>query len=235
MYSKIKKISKIAKNPRLFVKYYKNRKRKSFNVEDGEVIGIVKKKYNSYKDYTDHQKAKLETIDNSTLSNYDKKFGNALMDRLKTGGEIKSGVSVLCLAARTGTEVKSFINLGCFAVGIDLNPGKDNKFVLPGDFHNLQYADNCVNVVFTNSIDHSFDVDKLIAEVKRVLKPGGYFINEIAGANNNKEALKSNFEAIIWDDINIMVNKISEHGFKIIKIVNIEYPWEGKHVIYKLV
>ena len=48
--------------------------------------------------------------------------------------------TVLCLAARIGTEVKAFLDLGCFAIGIDLNPGTDNRYVVHGDFHDLQFA-----------------------------------------------------------------------------------------------
>jgi ubiquinone/menaquinone biosynthesis C-methylase UbiE len=90
--------------------------------------------------------------------------------------------SVLCLAARLGSEVEAFISLGHFAIGIDLNPGPDNPFVVSGDFHALQFADHSVDCVYTNSLDHAFDIEKITREVRRVLKPGGMFLLEaVAG------------------------------------------------------
>jgi len=77
---------------------------------------------------------------------------------------------MLCLAARIGTEVKSFLDLGAFAVGIDINPGKKNKYVLFGDFQDIQFAPKCADIIFTNSIDHVYDIEKFLSEIKRVLK-----------------------------------------------------------------
>ncbi len=84
--------------------------------------------------------------------------------------------SVLCLAARLGSEVEAFIKLGHFAVGVDLHPGPANSFVVTGDFHALQFADGSVDCIYTNSLDHAYDLDKIVAEVRRVLKPGGFFV-----------------------------------------------------------
>ena len=56
-----------------------------------------------------------------------------------------------------------FIDHGAFAVGIDLNPGRDNRWVVIGDFHALQYADASVDVVYTNSFDHVFELERVLA------------------------------------------------------------------------
>src|SRR5258707_15564244 len=112
------------------------------------------------------------------LSDYVKWFRTCMAERLAVMAEIQSGMSALCLAARIGTEVKAFQDVGCFSVGIDLNPGPDNKYVLRGDFHEIQFPSNSLDVVYTNSIDHAFDAVKMISEVKRVLKPTGVFIVE---------------------------------------------------------
>ena len=86
--------------------------------------------------------------------------------------------TVLCLAARIGTEVKAFLDLGCRAIGIDLNPGKENPYVVQGDFHDLQYAPQSMDVVYTNSLDHAFDLERIAKEVLKVLKPDGLFLVE---------------------------------------------------------
>lgn len=60
------------------------------------------------------------------IDNYDKTYRKHLRDRLQSHINVK-GTSVLCLAARVGTEVKAFLDLGCFAMGIDLNPGLEKS------------------------------------------------------------------------------------------------------------
>jgi len=72
-----------------------------------------------------------------------------------------------------------FIDHGVFAVRIDLNPGRDNRRMVVGDFHALQYADASVDVVYTNSLDHAFELERVLAEVRRVLKPEGTCLVEV--------------------------------------------------------
>ena len=132
---------------------------------------LKSRRYSSYRQYVEHQRAKVETMD---LGPYDEKYYAALSDRLR-GIEldiIPTTGSVLCLGARLGTEVRAFIDQGYLALGIDLNPGGNNKYVVTGDFHHLQFSDSSVDIAFANALDHVFDIDKVLAEVCRVLKPG---------------------------------------------------------------
>ncbi len=64
-------------------------------------------------------------------------------------------------------------------MGIDLNPGPDAEFVVVGDFHALTFADESVDCVYTNCLDHALQLDKILHEVRRVLKNGGLFIVDI--------------------------------------------------------
>ncbi|MGI9043351.1 MAG: methyltransferase domain-containing protein [Gemmatimonadaceae bacterium] len=75
--------------------------------------------------------------------------------------------------------MRAFTDLGVFAVGIDLNPGKDKRHVLAGVFHGLQFASGVADVVFTNSLDHVFDLGHVIGEASRVLVKGGMFVTEV--------------------------------------------------------
>jgi len=87
---------------------------------------------------------------------------------------------ILCLAARMGDEVDAWRQLGHpDAIGIDLNPGPDNPYVVVGDFHALQFANASLDLVYCNSLDHAFDLDKIAGEVRRVLKSGGLFVLDI--------------------------------------------------------
>ena len=136
--------------------------------------------------------------------------------------------SVLCLGARLGGEVRSFIESDCFAVGIDLNPGKDNKHVLYGDFHDLQFHSNSIDIVFTNSLDHALDIFKVLEEIKRVLKPEGHLITEIANGGKSGP-----YEAINWENINEIIEIIEKFGFKLIKREKINEPDRGEHCVFK--
>jgi SAM-dependent methyltransferase len=142
--------------------------------------GLAQRVYPDYDTYLEHQRLKVDAFRVKSLEGHDRRFHAALSERLAACPVPLEGRSVLCLAARLGTEVRAFIERGAFAVGIDLNPGRDSRWVVVGDFHALQFADASVDVVFTNSLDHVFDIERVLAEVRRVLKPGGAFLVEVA-------------------------------------------------------
>lgn len=182
---------------------------------------FTKRPYRGYSQYMDHQVSKLNKRLNF-IKNFDALYEQDLGKRLAEWDFIKSGSSVLCLGARLGGEVKAFLSAGCFAVGIDLNPGQDNRCVLTGDFHNLQYKDNSVDVVFTNSIDHVFDIDKFVQEIKRVLKPDGTLIIELV---NSKEASKDKWASLQWENSDPILSLFAEQGFELIKRTSFQSVW----------
>ncbi|MDP2741485.1 MAG: class I SAM-dependent methyltransferase [bacterium] len=190
---------------------------------------IKKKEYKTYEKYLKHQKSKLKKVQYELRSTYDNKYRYELEKRLKEQNIVQPGMNVLCLAARIGTEVKSFLDLGCFAVGLDLNPGIGNKYVVYGDFHYIQFPDHSVDVIFSNSLDHAFDFNKLIKEIKRVLKPNGYLILEIT--RGTEEGYSPGYwEASIWKKIDDVLDIFLKFGFKIVRKADFEYPWKGQHI-----
>lgn len=191
--------------------------------------GFLKRDYDSYEDYLAHQKSKLELHD---FGDYDAEFHNALRERLAALDLDWKGRTALCLAARIGSEVKAFLDLGCFAVGIDLNPGKQNPYVLYGDFHNLQFASHSVDFVFTNSLDHAFDIERMTKEIRRVLKPNGVVIVEaLKGANEG--AKPGFFESFWWSSIDELVKVFENAGFHLIRRTGITYPWGGEVLCFQ--
>ncbi len=186
--------------------------------------------YGSYPEYVEHQKEKLDLILKVGLPEYDKEYREVLKERLKTLQILQSGNSVLCLAARLGTEVKSFLDLGCFAVGLDLNPGSNNPYVVHGDFHNIQYPDQCIDVVFTNSLDHALYLRRLINEIKRILKPSGIVILEII-KGREEGSTPGAFESLSWEKIDDVLEPFLESGFAIIKRSYFTFPWPGENII----
>ncbi len=91
---------------------------------------------------------------------------------------VQPGMKAICLGARTGQEVQALRDMGLEdAIGIDLVAMP--PLVIEGDVHNLPFEDNTFDVAFSNIFDHLLEPQKFVAEVERVLKPGGHFILHI--------------------------------------------------------
>ncbi len=187
---------------------------------------FVQRQYSSYDDYVHHQQAKLKIHD---LESYDVRFRDALRDRLKQAGLDWQGRSVLCLAARIGTEVRAFLDLGAFAVGLDLNPGKENRYVVQGDFHDIQFAAGSVDVVFTNSLDHAFDIERIAQGMHRVLKPEGVLIVE-AVSGKEEGGKPGFFESFYWSSIDQLIGRLERSRFQLVSRRPFTYPWTGEHL-----
>jgi SAM-dependent methyltransferase len=193
-----------------------------------EQSGFRKREYSSYEQYVRHQQSKLSHLD---LGDYDVKYRQQLRERLAGLDCLKRGTSVLCLGARLGTEVKAFQDLGCFALGLDLNPGPENKFVLRGDFHEVQFPSGSVEVIFTNSFDHVFDSGKFIGEIRRLLKPGGGLI--IAAIHGEAQATApDHYASFWWARIEDLVALLGRHGFKVERRMAFELPWPGEQIYF---
>lgn len=188
-----------------------------------------KRSYDSYGDYLEHQKAKLETHE---FGRYDEKFRTALRERLSSLELAWQGRSVLCLGARIGSEVKAFLDLGAFAIGIDLNPGKGNRYVVQGDFHDLQYAENSIDVVYTNSLDHVFDLERVAKEALKVLKPDGLFLVE-AVQGRDQGINPGFFESFFWQNIDQLVAVFENAGFVVARRTPITHPWPGEQICFR--
>jgi SAM-dependent methyltransferase len=156
-----------------------------------------------------------------------------LRERLQKLSALEKGASVLCLGARQGTEVAAFQDLGCFAVGVDLNPGANNPLVLYGDFHNLQFAARSVDVIFTNSLDHAFDLKKLTGEITRVLKPGGMLIVEAIRGSGEKSA-PDHYASLWWNQTEDLTALFEQNGFKAAHPEAFSEPWPGTQICFML-
>lgn len=190
--------------------------------------GLRRRSYSSYEDYLMHQKDKLRYKD---LYNYDLKFRSTLRERLENLDISWPNKTVLCLAARIGTEVKSFLDLGCFAIGIDLNPGENNRYVVYGDFHDIQFPSHCVDVVFTNSLDHAFTIEKMVNEIRRVLKPQGLLIVEAARGDEGSQP--GFYESFWWSKTDNLVSLLESFQFRLIRRSSYDYPWDGEQLIFE--
>jgi len=192
--------------------------------------------FSAYEEYVAIQKSKLDKVvyrqKATWLQDYDVSYHAALYQRLSQCDLSWHGRNVLCLAARIGTEVRSFLDLGCFAIGIDLNPGLDNKYVVVGDFHALQFPDCCVDVVFTNSLDHVLDIQKVLGEVHRVLKPAGLlFIEAVRGTSEGVEP--GRYETFFWSSIDDLTQLVTQNSFSLIARNGFDFPWPGELIQFQ--
>jgi SAM-dependent methyltransferase len=188
-----------------------------------------KREYISYGQYLRHQQAKSQYLD---LTDYDINYRRQLKERLRDLPFMKRGGSVLCLGARQGTEVKAFHDMGCFAVGIDLNPGKENQFVVHGDFHHLQFPAESADIVFTNSFDHAFDAKKLIAEITRVLKRDGVLVIEAIHGDEEKTS-PDYYASFWWKRVDDLVALLAQHGCQLIHRGAFVEPWSGDQICFR--
>ncbi|MFG0262385.1 MAG: class I SAM-dependent methyltransferase [Novipirellula sp. JB048] len=191
--------------------------------ETDEIDSFQHRHYESYEQYLEHQKYKLRTLN---LSDYDHSFHETLRARLENSEAVHPGDRVVCLAARLGSEVKAFIDNGCFAVGIDLNPGPENKYVVTGDFHNLQFADNSVDVIYSNALDHAFDIKKIVTESRRVLCPGGLFIIEAVLGTEGGYSPQS-YESFWWQSCDDLIQFFVDQKFELVGKEEFLLPWKG--------
>ena len=192
--------------------------------------GSQRRAYPDYETYLEHQRTKLDAFRESSIERHDRRFHAALSERLADLPMPLARRTVLCLAARQGSEVRAFIDQGAFAVGIDLNPGRGNRYVMVGDFHDLQFATGTVDVVYTNSLDHAFDLGRILAEVRRVLAPGGVLIAEVGSGGGEGRGF---YEALSWDSVDALVARIEEQGFRLELRRPFDVPWAGEQLVLR--
>jgi SAM-dependent methyltransferase len=173
--------------------------------EDG-----ARRKYASYDEYLDHQASKLDRIAPRLREKEDEDFAE-FRRRFATCAALAGARSVLCLGARLGTEVRALHELGYFAIGIDLNPGDDNPYVLSGDFHRIVFPDASVDAIYTNTLDHVFSLEAVVGEVRRLLRPGGVFVADLE-LGSAEGFVPGEYEAVMWRDHRVLIDRITAFG-----------------------
>jgi SAM-dependent methyltransferase len=168
------------------------------------------RKYASYEEYVDHQASKLDKIAHRLREKEDEDLAE-FRRRFEGCTALAGARSVLCLGARLGTEVRALHDLGYFAIGIDLNPGERNPYVLPGDFHGIVFPDGSADAVYTNALDHVFSLEKVVREVWRLLRPGGVFVADLE-LGSAEGFVPGEYESAMWRDHQALIGRIRDLG-----------------------
>lgn len=185
-----------------------------------EKDGILSRQFGSYDEYVELQRSKLRQVGKQCTHT------NLLQGLATRIDGIAPGSSVLCLGARTGEEVTVFLAKGCFAVGIDLEPGPDNRYVVHGDFHELPYPDACVDCVYTNALDHALDLLHVLREARRVLRGSGLFLWDVASPERGPKR----WESAWWESIDDLLPLAERAGFALYERRPFVLPWKGEQL-----
>ncbi len=86
---------------------------------------------------------------------------------------------ILCVGCRNHAEIDYFYAKGVKKIlGIDLMSKHSDILVM--DMHQMTFPDNSFNVVYSShSLEHAYDPQKVINEIKRICRPGGYVVIEV--------------------------------------------------------
>jgi SAM-dependent methyltransferase len=186
----------------------------------------------SYEDYIRLQQSKLQYLD---LASHEARFRKALGERMQASGLVSAGTRVLCLGARLGAEVAAFRDLGAFAVGVDLNPGTDNPWVLYGDFHDLEYPDACLDLIYSNSLDHCLEPGKVLAEVRRLVRTDGHFLVEADPGEQDPNGAEPDMWATFqWKTVESLRELVEGRGFLLVSRAGFDYPRSGTALLFAL-
>jgi SAM-dependent methyltransferase len=170
--------------------------------------------YESYDEYVTHQAQKYDEIlarlggfSNLHITQWRMVFFNSLKALMSI---LPRDAKILCVGARQGTEVEVLRDLGfCNAIGCDLNPGPANPYVIPGDFMKHHYPDGAFDAVYSNAIDHAFDLDDFFKEQARIVRSGGYGVFDFADFASIGGS--SDFEVQSWDNTDEPVGVMRRH------------------------
>jgi len=176
---------------------------------------FLHREYDDYDDYIEIQQLKHNQRPEFAKRSSDS-LRKVLASRLTTiDCLIPPPANVLCLGARAGGEVAAFMDNGYFATGIDLNPRPNNEFVSYGDFHNLVFPDQSVDMIYTNSFDHVLNIDRVTSEIYRVLRIGGLLLTENKGGTSEpgfRPARSDSYDCLEWDSLQDLIDYFESKG-----------------------
>ena len=191
-----------------------------FKFKKHENSNLLEKKMLNYKFYLFNQKLKtffrlgrLRSSYDTHLKKFEEEFKNIDFLGVK---------KILCVAARLGTEVHALRNLNYDAIGIDIYVTKNNKYVHYGEFEKIPYEDKTFDAVYTNSVDHIYNIKKTVNEFDRVLNKDGYLLVNLMKGIEEGHEMAGTYESLAWKKRIDILSKIQEiNKYELIKEVDL--------------
>lgn len=187
------------------------------------------KRKNDYPGYLEDQIGRAESKWGRRRAENDQFKENLRQSWSKIRRSVGNPISICCMGCRAGTEVFEFKEFCPKAqiYGVDITDNiksikthLDVKIELHDFNHLPEDWENKFDLIFSNSLDHAFNVEQTIAEWRRVTAPGGYLFLELSTARptnieyqfkmSDKKLFKD-FELIkVWEEpkkITVVVKK----------------------------
>lgn len=169
----------------------------------------ILREYDDNDEYIKHQLEK--TMDAKTIGDRKKDWDQNVKifeSKFSIFSSLSDNANILCVGSRYGEEVEAWRNRGYENVtGIDLI--FYHPYTIKMDMHNLEFSDNIFNVVYTNSLDHSSDLETAIKEIFRVATPNGGVMVDIELFNNHGD-----YETIEFTSIYDVKDVVDSLGMK---------------------
>ena len=119
-----------------------------------------------------------------------------LSRELVTAGMLDSSSSILCLGCRNSVELDLFRKAGVGnVIGIDLFSQRADILVM--DMHAMTFPDQSFDAVYCSHVlEHAFDLELVLSEIKRVARPGAVVGVEVPLGDRRSEADRIEFQTL---------------------------------------
>jgi len=125
------------------------------------------------------------------------KLWEKLILTLLAAGKLNRFYPSLSVGPRWSTEIEYFRERFDLPMHIGLDLVNDSTgLIIKGDMHQTPFDDAQFQLVFIkNTVDKSYDIRKLVKELSRIVKPGGYiFIDQICGQQSCTPLTRTNIQ-----------------------------------------
>ena len=141
----------------------------------------------------------LEVQRRRTLSKRENDPGvgaRVLVGKVLEHGAISDQSSVLCVGCRNPFELDLFAQAGVRdVVGIDLVSQRPDILVM--DMHAMEFRDDRFDAVYaSHSLEHAYDVGRVVTEIARVARPGGVVGIEVPLGPGSSDADRVEFASV---------------------------------------
>lgn len=156
-----------------------------------------------------------------------------LVDRIVELGHPKADAKVLCVGCRNTEKIRYFREKGLANVfGIDVY--SESHDVLVMDMHAMRFSDCEFDIIYSaHSLEHSYDVGKVISEIVRVARQGALVAIEVPVRFSKTDtdlvdfgeldrlhaAFGSAIGTVLWSERESVTHPLNDQGTDVIRTI----------------